>query len=62
MKTQDDQSTQADKAVEAERNRCIAIMDLYRHEFADAHLAHVWCRARNQIAAGEVPPPPAVVS
>lgn len=38
-------------AVEAERRRCIEIVDLYQGEFDGSPLYAVWCRMRNQIAA-----------
>jgi hypothetical protein len=40
-------------AVEAERQRCVEILELYQKEFGGSPLLQsLWCRIRNQIAMG----------
>ena len=44
-----------EEAINGERDRCSAILDLYRKSFeasSDSMMAHLWCRIRNQIASG----------
>ena len=49
------QEEQAAAAVEAERQRCVDLIDLYRKEFDGSPLQSLWCRIRNQIALGTQP-------
>ncbi len=51
MKNQDDDKVA--EAVEAERQRCVEIIDMYQGEFDGSPLYQVWCRMRNQVAAGK---------
>lgn len=44
-----------DDAVDAERNRCVELMDLHRKEFDGSPLSQVWTRVRNLIAIGTDP-------
>lgn len=54
MKNQnDDSSDPILAAIDSERTRCLAILELYLPEFAGSSLIHIWLRARNQIAAGD---------
>lgn len=52
MTNQDDQIA---TAVEAERSRCVKLMEFYRREFEGTKLEHLWFRIRNQIAIGTDP-------
>jgi hypothetical protein len=42
-------------AIENERTRCVNLLDRYRHEFEGSIFLSLWCRIRNQIAAGIQP-------
>lgn len=42
-------------AIEAERTRCVELLECYRAEFEGTTFIHLWCRIRNQIAAGTDP-------
>ncbi len=42
-------------AIEAERTRCVELLECYRGEFEGTTFIHLWCRIRNQIAAGTDP-------
>ncbi len=39
-------------AIQAERARCIALLELYRRDMEAGGLDSLWCRIRNQIAMG----------
>lgn len=39
-------------AVDAERSRCVKLLDFYRLDFLDTAFEPLWCRIRNQIANG----------
>ena len=47
------QDEQVAAAVEAERKRCVEIIELYQQEFAGSLLQSVWCRMRNHVASGD---------
>ncbi len=44
-----------EQAVEDERNRCVGLLEFYKHEFDRTALQALWCRIRNQIALGTQP-------
>lgn len=50
MTNQDDD--QIATAVDAERSRCVKLLDFYRLDFLDTPYEALWCRIRNQIAIG----------
>ena len=47
------QDEQVAAAIEAERQRCVEIIEIYQRDFEDSPLHSVWFRMRNHVAAGD---------